>query len=183
MNLLTSQKIKILKKWKSTRRYYHFTLAYQMYIIWCTVPEITSMIKWFFLLFWAIFCHFTPLTTWKINILKKWKTCLEISSFYTCVPKMTIIWCMVHEIWSPTDWIFCHFGLFFVLLPLYHPGKSKFWKNETNPGDIIILHLRSINENRMMDGYRYMEHNRQNIFSFWTIFCLFTSLTTQKIKI
>ena len=34
----------------------------------------------------------------------------------------------------------------------------------------------------MMYGYRDMEHNR-NFLSFWAIFCPFTSLTTQKIKI
>ena len=42
---------------------------------------------------------------------KKCKNLLEIS-FYTCVPKITIIWRMVPEIWSATD------------------RKSKFWKNE-----------------------------------------------------
>ena len=41
---------------------------------------------------------------------------------------MTIIWCMVPEIWSMTDIIFCHSGPFFALLPLYGPRKSKFSK-------------------------------------------------------
>ena len=45
---------------------------------------------------------------------------------------MTIIWCMVPEIWSVTDRIFCHYGPFFALLPPYGPRKSKFWKNEKN---------------------------------------------------
>ena len=40
------------------------------------------------------FYPFNPLTTQKIEILKKWKKCLQILSFYTCVPKITIIWCM-----------------------------------------------------------------------------------------
>ena len=39
-----------------------------------------------FLLFWTIFCPVTPLTTWKIKILKKWKKHLEIVSFYIGVP-------------------------------------------------------------------------------------------------
>ena len=39
--------------------------------------------------------------TWKIRILKKWiKKLLEISSFYTYVPKATIIWSTVPEIRS-----------------------------------------------------------------------------------
>ena len=53
--------------------------------------------------FWAIFCPFIPLTAQKIKILKKWKNCLEISSFYICVPKIMIRWCMVTEIWCTTD--------------------------------------------------------------------------------
>ena len=38
-----------------------------------------------FLSFWTIFCPFTLLTTWKINILKKWKKLLQIIWFHTCV--------------------------------------------------------------------------------------------------
>ena len=48
----------------------------------------------------------------KIRILKKWKKHLEMSSVYTCVPKITIVWCMLPELWSATDIFFCHFGLF-----------------------------------------------------------------------
>ena len=51
-----------------------------------------------FLLFWAIFYSFTPLTTQKIKILKNWKKYLEILPFYTCAPQMKIIWCMAPEI-------------------------------------------------------------------------------------
>ena len=75
--------------------------------------------------FWAIFCPFSPLTTWKIKILTLKKT----------------------------------------------------------PGDIIILHICTINDNHMMYGSWDMECNRQNFLSFWTIFCPFTPLWTQKIKI
>ena len=50
-----------------------------------------------FLSFWVIFCPFTSLTTWTIKILKRWKKHLDMSSFYTCVPKIMITWCMVPE--------------------------------------------------------------------------------------
>ena len=70
-----------------------------------------------FLSFWATFCPSNFLTTQKIKILKEWIQHLEILSFHTCVPQMRIIWCMVPEIWSTTDRIFCHFGQFFALLP------------------------------------------------------------------
>ena len=56
-----------------------------------------------FLLFWTIFCPFTSLTTLKIKFLKKWKKkSLEISSIYTCVPKIVITWRMIPEIWCIT---------------------------------------------------------------------------------
>ena len=56
-----------------------------------------------FMSFWTVFCPFIPLTTPKIKILKKWKKCLKISSFYICAPKIIIQWCMVPEIWCVTD--------------------------------------------------------------------------------
>ena len=50
------------------------------------------------ILFWTIFCPFTPLTTQNIKILKKLKKCLEILSFYIGVPKIRIISYTVLEI-------------------------------------------------------------------------------------
>ena len=135
--------------------------------------------------------------------------------------------------WSATDRIFCHYHLFFALLPPYGPRKSKFWKNEkhtwrhypfTNayhkwqsydkwffryrmqqtkcfvisgltaqkikvkkkkktPGDITILHMCSKKFDQMMYASWDMVHDRCNYFSFWAIFCLFTPITSQKIKI
>ena len=79
---------------------------------------------------------------------------------------------------------FCHFGLFF--LPFYLPNNSKnqnFEKLKKIPGDIIILHMWTKNDNQRKYGSWDIEHDRQNFLSFWTIFCLFTPLTTQKIKI
>ena len=71
-----------------------------------------------FLLFWAIFCFYTLLATAKIKILKQWKRHLERSSLYTCAPKITIIWCMLPDIWNTTDIFFSHFGPFFTFYPL-----------------------------------------------------------------
>ena len=111
------------------------------------------------------FRPFTPLKTPKNKILKKWKNFLEISSFYTCVTKITI-WCMVPEIWSETDRIFCYSGSLFTLLPPYGPRKPKFWENwkkkkKKTPRDIIILHKCPINDNHMMYGYWDMKCDKQ----------------------
>ena len=54
-----------------------------------------------FLSFQAIFCSFALLLNPKIK--KNVKNHLETLSFYTCVPLIRIIWCMVPEIRSATD--------------------------------------------------------------------------------
>ena len=57
---------------------------------------------------------------------------------------------MVPEIWRKTDIIFCHFGPFFALLPPNNPKNQNFEKNEKTTGDIIILHMCTINDDHMM---------------------------------
>ena len=65
---------------------------------------------------------------------------------------MTIIQCMVPEITSATDRIFCHFVPFFSLLPCNNPENQNFEKLNKTLGDIIILNMSTINENHMMSG-------------------------------
>ena len=100
---LTAQKIKISKKRKKHLEISSFnTSAPKIMIICYTDPEIwcvTHEIVFFIL---DIFCPFTTLTAQKIKISQKWKKHLEISSCYTCVPKIMIRWCMVPEIWCAT---------------------------------------------------------------------------------
>ena len=123
---LTTQKIKTLEKWENACIYYHFTHVYHKWQLYDVRFLGCGAWQTEFLSFWTIFCPFTPLKTWKINIWKKWKKCLEIS-FYTNVPKIMIICCLVPEIECVTYaiLIFC-FGLFFALLPSSQPKKSKF---------------------------------------------------------
>ena len=125
-NPLTTRKIKILKlkKIPGDITILHICTInnnHMMYVSWDMECDRQN-----FLSFWIAFCSFTPLRTQKIKILKKWKKHLEILSFYTSLPYMTIAWCMVPEIWSVTDKIFCHFGSFFALLPPPpHPHLSS----------------------------------------------------------
>ena len=102
--------------------YIHMYHKWRSYDIWQKYD-----IRQKFLTFWTIFYPFSPLTTWKIKILPFKKTLGDII-IHTFAPQMTIIWCMVPERWSTTDITFCHSGLFFALLPLYGPKKSKFSK-------------------------------------------------------
>ena len=135
-----------------------------------------------------VFCHFGPfcpmalLTTWKIRVLKKWKKPLKILQFYTSIPQMMIIWCMVPE----CNRIFCHFGLFFGFLPLPHPPlpnnpeNQNFEKMKKITVDIIILYICTINENLWC---MVLEIWSATEFFILDLFLPFYPLTTQKIKI
>ena len=115
---LMTPKTKISKKWRKIPG--DITTLYMRTInkiIWCMVPKIWSVTEITFLSFWIIFCSFTPLTTWKIKIFKKWKNYLEISSFYKSVPDMMVICYTVPETWCMTDVVLIfQFRLFFALL-------------------------------------------------------------------
>ena len=82
---------------------------------------------------------------------------------------MKVIWCMVPEILSMTGRIFCHFGPFFALLAPNNTKKQNFEKIKKSPGDVLILHMCTINESHMMYGSWDIECNRQNYLSFWTV--------------
>ena len=113
---LNNLKNQNLNNWKNTWRY-HFTQVYhkwQSYDVWFLRYEVWQT-EFFVIL--DHFCPFTPLTTQKIKILKKWEKHLEILPFYTSVPKIIICYA-VTEIWCVTDVVIFHFGSFFALL---HP--------------------------------------------------------------
>ena len=48
-----------------------------------------------------------------------------------------------------TEIIFCHLGPFFALLPPNNPENQNFEKMKKTPGDIIILHMCTVNDNYM----------------------------------
>ena len=111
--------------------------------------------------------------------MKKWKKHLKILSFYTYIPQLMII--MVPETWSKTNRIFCHFRLFFALLPPYNLENQNFEKLKKIPEDITILHMCTINENHIW-FLRYGVWQTE-FFLILDHFLPFYPLTTQKIKI
>ena len=80
--------------------------------------------------FWTIFCPFTTLTAQKINISIKTKH-LEVSRFWTNVPKIMIICYTVPEIYGVwrMELLFFIFGYFLPFDPPNSP-KKKFTKME-----------------------------------------------------
>ena len=121
------------------------------------------------------FLPFYPLKAPKIKILKNEKIC--------CVPKVTIIWYIVPQIWSATDIIFCHYGPFFALFPPYGPRKSKFWKNEKNTWR--YYHFTNVYYKWQSYDKWFFRYGVQQTRFFVILdhFLHFYPLTTQKIKI
>ena len=72
--------------------------------------------------------HSAPLKPLQLRILKKWNKYLEMWSFCTCVPKITII--MMYAAWDmECDWHnFLLFWLFFYLFTPLTTTKIKIWK-------------------------------------------------------
>ena len=84
---------------------------------------------------------------------------------------------MVPEIWSATDIFFCFLDRFSSFYPPpppapfpMDPENQNFEKMKKPPGDIITLHMCTINDNHIMYGFWDIEYDRQNVLLFWTIF-------------
>ena len=155
----TAQNMIISKKWKqmpgdiiilhmSTINQDH--MLYGSWDVKCKGKSFTSF---------CTFLLFDPSNNPKNQNSEKIKQHLEILSFYTCVPQMTIISCMVLEISSMTNRIFVILGYF---LPFYPPEnqtfekmncsenellrknellwKSNFWKNEEKILEILLFY-------------------------------------------
>ena len=90
-NCLIAPKMKISKKWKKCLEISSSYTSVPKIMIMCyTVPEIWHV--WNYLSFWAIFALLPPNSPKKQNVYKMKIKHLEISSFYTCVPKIMIRW-------------------------------------------------------------------------------------------
>ena len=115
--------------------------------------------------------------------LKKWEKLLEISPFYTSLPKITIIRCIVPEIQSEAarPIFFCHFGQFLYFQPPNNPENENFLKMKIILWD-TLLHMCSINEDHIIYGSWNTRCDRHNFLSLWAIFCPFIPWITQKTK-
>ena len=95
--------------------------------------------------YWTIFCTFTPLTTWKIEILKKWKTNLEILSFYTCVQKIMIIcYCSWDMVSATCNCYFSFWAIFCLFTPPPPPPSLTAQKNKILKKSKQVLEISSL---------------------------------------
>ena len=132
--------------------------------------------------FYPFFPFFSlfPLTNQKIKILKKWRICLEILSFYKVFHKWQScdVWFLKYQARCTESFVILDHFLHFY--PLTNPKNQIFEKN----GDIIILHRCNINDNHMIHGSWDMEHDGQFSCNFRLFFCPVTLhsplLTTRK---
>ena len=133
---------------------------------------------------WAIFCPFTPLTIKNLknkNFEKMKKVSRDVIILHECTKyhnhTMHASWDMERNrqnFFSLAATFFCPF----TQIKTWKIKTLKKWKKQQQqqkktPGDIILLHLCTTNENRVMYGSWDMERDRQNFLSFWTIFLHF----------
>ena len=90
---------------------------------------------------------------------------------------MTIIWCMVPEIWSMTDIIFCQFGSFLPFYPRNNPKNQNLnkWKKHLE----ISSFYTCVSQNSSWD----VEHDRQNFCHIGPFFALLSPWQPKKSKL
>ena len=133
-----------------------------------------------FLPFQVIFCFFAPLLTPKFG--KFIKKHLDILSFYTCVPLIKIIWCMVPEIWSSTDAIFLPSWAIFCPFTPPNTLKNEIIKNEKSPGDIIILRECTKNHDHLLYCSKDMTHDGYNCYFHFGLSGIFPTTFVQPVN-
>ena len=98
--------------------------------------------------------------TWKIRILKKWKKKIpgDIVLLHICTKSQN------HRRYSSWDTeleFFCHFGPFFPFEPPNNLKNQNFEEIKKKPGDIIILHFCTTNDDHMSNGSWDIKHDRE----------------------
>ena len=82
---------------------------------------------------------------------------------------------MVAKIWNTRQNVFSFWTVFFPFTPL-RAQKIKILKNWKRHMEILSFYTCIINDNHMIYCSWDMEHDRQNILSFWTVFCPFNNI-------
>ena len=120
--------------------------------------------------------------TWKSEFWKTEKKLQEISSFYRCAPKTTIIWGRAPEIRSEIIFftILGHFLPFTPPPPPNNQENQNFEKMKTTYGGVISLTCAAIQSNDV--AYSDMECNRHIFCHFRSFFALLPHYWPQILK-
>ena len=142
-------------------------------VIWCMVPEICSATDRIFLSFWTVF-GLLPLNNPKNQNFRKMKETPGDIILHMCNKNdshmMYGSWPIEHDRQN----FLSFWTIFYTFTTPKNPKNQNFEeKKKKPPGDIIILHMCTININHMMNSSRDMEHDGQNFLSFWTFFLPF----------
>ena len=151
---LTTRKIKILKKWKKLLERSSFYTCNKnhdlmMYASWDIERDRQN-----FLSFWASFCPFSPLTTQKIKILKKWKKRLVRYHHFTQVYQKSwsdAILFLRHGVW----WMQLLFFILGYFQPFY-PTTSP--KNQNEKNTWSCHHFTHVYQKLWSDGVRFLRY-------------------------
>ena len=94
-----------------------------------------------------------------------------------------MIICLIPEILSTIDIIFCHFGPFFAISPPNNFENQNLEKNKRHAWR--YHHFTLVYHKWWSYDIWFLRYwvQQTDFLTFWTIFCPFTNLTTQKIKI
>ena len=122
INIVIQYCISLKRKKKNISRYHYQNLADMIHMIHSSWDIEQNILKFVIL---GPLLPFYPHKNSKTKTLRNEKICWRYHHF-THVPKITIIWCTVLEIWSETGRVFCHFGRFFSFSDPCQPRKSTF---------------------------------------------------------
>ena len=147
----------MLRRWSTTHNFFLVFISWK-----------TTIYRCYYKNYWS-----GPIKNVRILIKKK---LLEKYWFYTCLQKIIIIWCMVPEKWSEINNFLSLWAMFCPFTPVVTQKIkiSKKWKKG--------LCTKNQDHNMMYASWD-VECGRHNFLLFWAIFCPFTLLTIQKIKI
>ena len=133
------------------------------------------------------FLPFYHLTAKKMIISKQWKKTLGyIIILHNCTKNHDhILYCSWDMACDNYNSHFLFWAIFCLPLPLTAPKMTISKHMKKAPGDIIILHkcTKNHDHDHTISCSWDMACDECNYFSFWAIFCPFTTLTAQKIEI
>ena len=175
--LLTTRKIKILKKWKKIWRYYHFTLEYHKRHHMKYASLDMECNRQFFLSFWAITLLMTQKLKFAKNIKKSWRYYLFTHVYYKL--RSYDGWFLRYKV--QCNRVFFSFWAIFCSLTLLTIQKIKILKK-------ILKNLEMLSFYTCVSQMTIIKCMRYGVWQteFFVILCHFRPflpLTTQKIKI